>query len=100
MGSEAPGPEKNLLSPDLADDFQMVYSSFQPGSDIRQTVMRSKRELVYLVRGRPDVEIEGVIHHIAAGDGCRFRWRRHSLVQSLPCSDRRHLGHHGAGLLK
>jgi transcriptional regulator with XRE-family HTH domain len=79
VGSHVPGLVEELLSPDLTDAFEMVHSTFQPGSRLRRAVTRPTQELAYLVSGRLDVEIEGVTHHIAAGDSFRirgeaFRW--------------------------
>ncbi|WP_298915586.1 XRE family transcriptional regulator [uncultured Roseobacter sp.] len=79
IGSNIAGLVEELLSPDLTDDFEMVHSTFQPGSKITETVTRPTQEVGYLVSGRLDIEILGVTHTINPGDSFRirgeaFRW--------------------------
>ena len=79
IGSNIDGLTEELLSPDLTDDFEMVHSTFAPGSAAPSQVMRPTQEVGYLVSGRLDVEIDGTTHTIHPGDSFRirgetFRW--------------------------
>ena len=79
IGSSIKGLVEELLSPDLTDDFEMVHSTFAPGSRITEAVCRPTHEVGYLVSGRLDVEIAGRTHIINPGDSFRirgeaFRW--------------------------
>lgn len=79
IGTSIEGLDEELLSPDLTDDFEMVHSTFAPGSGIKNTVKRPTQEVGYLVSGRLDIEIAGVSHTINPGDSFRirgeaFRW--------------------------
>lgn len=79
IGSNIAGLVEELLSPDLTDDFEMVHSTFQPHSRIKDTVTRPTQELGYLVSGQLEIEIEGTTHLLNPGDSFRirgeaFRW--------------------------
>lgn len=79
LGSTTEGLVEELLSPDLTDDFEMVHSTFAPGSRISEPVGRPTQEVAYLVSGRLDVEIDNTNHVIHPGDSFRirgeaFRW--------------------------
>lgn len=79
IGSRIEGLVEELLSPDLTDDFEMVHSTFAPGSRNSGFVMRPTQEVGYLISGRLDIEIENTTHVIEPGDsfrirGERFRW--------------------------
>jgi quercetin dioxygenase-like cupin family protein len=79
IGLNIDGLTEELLSPDLTDDFEMVHSTFAPGSRIAETVTRPTQEVAYLVSGRLDVEIAGALHTVGPGDSFRirgeaFRW--------------------------
>ena len=68
-----------MLSPDLTDDFEMVHSTFQPHSRIKDPVVRPTQEVGYIVEGRLDIEISGTRHRLDPGDSFRirgepFRW--------------------------
>lgn len=80
IGSRTAGLVEELLSPDLTDDFEMVHSTFEPHSEITQTVARPTQEVGYLISGRLDLEIGGQTYAIAPGDSFRirgepFRWK-------------------------
>jgi len=67
------------LSPDLTDDFEMVHSTFDAGSQIETPVTRPTQEVGFLVSGRLDIEIAGTRFTIRQGDSFRvrgepFRW--------------------------
>ena len=79
IGSGAAGLVDELLSPDLTDDFEMVHSTFQPRSEIGETVTRATQEVGYLVSGRLDLRIGGRDFTLHPGDSFRirgepFRW--------------------------
>ncbi|MFV0514072.1 MAG: helix-turn-helix domain-containing protein [Jhaorihella sp.] len=79
IGSGAEGLVEELLSPDLTDDFEMVHSTFEPHSQIGETVTRPTQEVGYLVSGRLDLEIGKHAFTIHPGDSFRirgepFRW--------------------------
>ena len=77
LGKE--GLSEELLSPDLTDDFEMVHSTFAPGSRIDRPVTRPTQEVAYLVSGRMDLDIGGRAFTLHPGDSFRirgesFRW--------------------------
>lgn len=79
IGSTVDGLAEELLSPDLTDDFEMVHSTFAPGSVVSAPVCRPTQEVGYLVSGCLDLEIDGRLHTIHPGDSFRirgesFRW--------------------------
>lgn len=79
VGPVIDGLFEELLSPDLTDAFEMVHSTFAPGSKIDDLVSRPTQEVGYLVSGRLDIEIDGHTHQVAEGDSFRirgepFRW--------------------------
>lgn len=79
IGSTTEGLVEELLSPDLTDDFEMVHSTFAPGSGIEAPVSRPTQEVAYLISGCLDVEIAGITHTVHPGDSFRirgeaFRW--------------------------
>lgn len=79
IGSQTEGLIEELLSPDLTDDFEMVHSTFQPHSRIKQAVRRPTQEVGYVLSGQLDIEIDGTLHHLNVADSFRirgepFRW--------------------------
>ncbi len=79
IGSDIAGLVEELLSPDLTDDFEMVHSTFQPHSRIKEAVSRPTQEVGYLISGKLQIEISGTTHTIHPGDSFRirgeaFRW--------------------------
>lgn len=79
IGPTIDGLIEELLSPDLTDDFEMVHSTFEPGSALAEPVSRPTQEVAYLISGQLTVEIEGTSHDIRPGDSFRirgeaFRW--------------------------
>ena len=73
IGSRAPGLIEELLSPDLTDDFEMVHSTFKPGSGIVEPVMRPTQEVGFLVSGTLDLTIGTRNFTIHPGDSFRIR---------------------------
>ncbi len=79
IGSRVSGLVEELLSPDLTDDFEMVHSTFEPGSEIGETVTRPTQEVGYVISGQLDLTIGSREFTIRAGDSFRirgesFRW--------------------------
>lgn len=79
IGASIEGLAEELLSPDLTDDFEMVHSTFAPGSKISEPVQRPTQEVGYLVSGRLDIEIAEHNYTVSPGDSFRirgepFRW--------------------------
>ncbi|AXI53201.1 hypothetical protein SuNHUV7_11310 (plasmid) [Pseudoseohaeicola sp. NH-UV-7] len=79
IGSNAAGLVEELLSPDLTDDFEMVYSTFEPNSQRVECFSRPTQEVGYLVSGKLDLEIGLRRFTIHPGDSFRirgepFRW--------------------------
>lgn len=79
IGSRPAGLVEELLSPDLTDDFEMVHSTFEAGSEITDPVNRPTQEVGYLISGRLDLEIGARVFTINPGDSFRirgepFRW--------------------------
>ncbi|MEP1613083.1 MAG: XRE family transcriptional regulator [Roseobacter sp.] len=79
LGPGKSGMVEELLSPDLTDDFEVVHSLFEPGSEIEAPVKRATQEVVYLVSGCLDIQIDDASHTINPGDSFRlrgetFRW--------------------------
>ena len=79
IGSSTEGLVEELLSPDLTDDFEMVHSTFLPHSRINDAVTRPTQEVGYVISGTLEIEIDGAVHSLTAGDSFRirgepFRW--------------------------
>lgn len=73
IGSRVPGLVEELLSPDLTDDFEMVHSTFAPGSGIDTPVTRPTQEVGYLISGALELNIDGQRFDIGPGDSFRVR---------------------------
>ncbi len=73
IGSGAEGLVEELLSPDLTDDFEVVHSTFQPRSQIAETIIRPTQEVGYLLSGRLEMEIDGRSFTLNPGDSFRIR---------------------------
>jgi transcriptional regulator with XRE-family HTH domain len=73
IGSRAPGLSEELLSPDLADDFEVIHSSFAPGAEITKPVLRATQEVGYIVTGKFELQVNDQRFTLAAGDSFRLR---------------------------
>ena len=87
IGSREAGLIEELLSPDLTDDFEVVHSTFEPGSEIAEPVVRATQEVGYIVSGRLDMWIAGQTYSLTTGDSFRvrgepFRWMN---PYDVPC---------------
>lgn len=79
IGSRVSGLVEELLSPDLTDDFEMVHSTFEPHSEIGETVTRPTQEVGYLLSGCLELTVGARSFTIRPGDSFRirgepFRW--------------------------
>lgn len=73
MGSNDEGLIEELLSPDLTDDFEMVHSTFQPHSRLRNLISRPTQEVGYLMSGSLDLTIGNRTFTATKGDSFRIR---------------------------
>lgn len=69
------GLVETLLSPDLTDDFEVIHSTFQPGSRREENTRRETQELAYIVSGKLDVWIDDEPFTVSEGDSFRIRGR-------------------------
>jgi len=79
LGERDEGLVEALVSPDLTDDFEVIHSTFLPGSALDDPKQRDTTEVAYLISGRLDIFIEGQRFTIEAGDsfrikGSAYRW--------------------------
>ncbi|MEM9781958.1 MAG: XRE family transcriptional regulator [Pseudomonadota bacterium] len=73
LGERHGGLVESLLSPDLTDDFEVIHSTFQPGSRRTTPIERPTQELAYLVSGRLDVWLGADRFILGPGDSVRVR---------------------------
>ena len=73
IGKRAEGLIEELLSPDLTDSFEVVHSTFQPGSEIPQAVNRDTAELGIVIAGKLEIWLGGEKFVVASGDSFRVR---------------------------
>lgn len=85
IGASAEGLVEELLSPDLTDEFEMVHSTFEPGSRIDDPVSRPTQEVGFLISGRLDLEIGP--RHFTIHPGDSFRIRGEPFCWANPYSD-------------
>lgn len=79
IGSRAPGLVESLLSPDLTDEYEVLRSSFAPGSNICDNICRDTTEIVYIISGQFKIWINETPYSLGPGDsfrlrGEKFRW--------------------------
>ena len=73
VGVHDSGLVETLLSPDLTDDFEVIHSTFQPGSSRAHDMRRDTQELAYMVEGTLDIWIDGQPFTVSQGDSFRIR---------------------------
>lgn len=83
LGNSEGGLLEELLSPDLGGAFEVVLSTFEPRSELPETIQRPTQELGYLVSGNLLLWIGDRCFELTAGDSFRlcgeaFRWRNPS----------------------
>lgn len=79
IGERDKGLLETLVSPDLTDSFEMIHSTFQPGSHRSAAITRPTQEVAYMVSGKLDVWIGEEMFTVEAGDSFRikeasYRW--------------------------
>ena len=80
IGSRVEGLTEALLSPHLTDDFEMLFSRFEPGSYTPAPVERQTQEVGYILSGTFELVVGGKRFSLSAGDsfrlrGAPFEWR-------------------------
>lgn len=73
IGERVPGLVEELLSPDLTDSFEVIHSTFLPGSERHDEISRPTQELAFLVSGKLKIWLEGELFLIRKGDSFRIR---------------------------
>lgn len=86
IGEREVGLVEALLSPDLTDDFEVIHSTFLPGSSRQEAVLRPTQELAYLVSGQLDIWLDGEFFQIFAGDSFRVRGQEMRWSNPYPTS--------------
>ncbi len=82
LGEREGGLVETLLSPDLTDCFEVVHSTFMPGSRRDEPANRPTQEVAYLISGQLDIWLDGEFFAIHSGDS--FRVRNQTLRWSNP----------------
>lgn len=87
IGNREEGLVESLLNPDLTDDFELVHCTFEPHSEIGETVRRPTQEVAVILSGALDLWVDGQDFALAPGDSFRirgepFRW---SNPHPAPC---------------
>ncbi|WP_420413771.1 helix-turn-helix domain-containing protein [Roseibium sp.] len=73
IGERVPGLVEELLSPDLTDSFEVIHSTFLPGSEREDAINRPTQELAFLVSGKLKIWLEDEPFLIRQGDSFRIR---------------------------
>ncbi|MEM7717722.1 MAG: cupin domain-containing protein [Pseudomonadota bacterium] len=87
LGRRVGGLDEELVSPDLTDEFEVVHSTFQPGAERHDNVIRPTQEVGYIVSGELEITIDTRTYTVGPGDSFRirgepFRWANRG---SVPC---------------
>jgi len=87
IGSRQAGLVEELLSPDLTDDFEVVHSTFAPGSELKDAVCRPTQEVGYILSGRLNLTIDDHAFDLSPGDSFRIRGEKYSWTNphEVPC---------------
>lgn len=73
MGDAEDGFQETLISPDLTDSFEVIHSTFRPGSRRDTPVPRPTQEVAYILSGKLDIRLGGAAFTVDAGDSFRIR---------------------------
>ncbi len=73
MGEQDKGLVETLISPDLTDSFEVIHSTFQPGSSRPRPIGRPTQEVAYLLSGKLDIWLNEEPFTVSAGDSFRIR---------------------------
>ncbi|MEV8467772.1 helix-turn-helix domain-containing protein [Fluviibacterium sp. DFM31] len=85
IGPMEGGLSEELLSPDLTDSFEMIRSTFAPGSTSDGTLRRETQEVGFMISGQLALWIDG--HAFTVGPGDSFRIRHQPFRWSNPFDD-------------
>ena len=77
LGNAEEGLEEELLSPDLDGSFEIIQSTFLPGSESSNTRQRDTEEAAYIISGRLDIFVNDIWHTLNAGDSIRLKGEVH-----------------------
>ena len=80
LGTAESGIVEELLSPDLGGSFELFRSVFQPGAEMKQSILRQTEEAGYVVSGSLQFCIDDQWFDLRDGDSFRFehkpyRWK-------------------------
>ncbi|KMW58113.1 putative transcriptional regulator [Candidatus Rhodobacter oscarellae] len=73
IGERVPGLDESLLSPDLTDDFEVLHSTFLPGSNRSDRVDRATSEVGVILSGKLDLWLGEDKFTVGEGDSFRIR---------------------------
>lgn len=73
MGSAADGLTEELLSPDLTDSFEVIYSTFAPYAGLETPIRRETQEVGFVISGRLNLMIGERSFSVGSGDSFRIR---------------------------
>lgn len=73
MGDADGGLVEALISPDLTDSFEVIHSTFQPGSRREAPIERPTQEVAYMISGRLDIQLGDAPFTVGPGDSFRIR---------------------------
>jgi len=77
LGNAEEGLEEELLSPDLDGSFEIIRSTFLPGSESSTSRQRDTEEAAYIISGRLDIFVRNVWHTLEVGDSIRLKGEAH-----------------------
>ncbi len=77
LGNAEEGLEEELLSPDLDGSFEIIRSTFLPGSESSTSRQRDTEEAAYIISGRLDIFVRDVWHTLEVGDSIRLKGEEH-----------------------
>ncbi len=77
LGNAEEGLEEELLSPDLDGSFEIIQSTFLPGSESSTSRQRDTEEAAYIISGRLDIFVHDIWHTLEVGDSIRLKGEEH-----------------------
>jgi len=77
LGNAEEGLEEELLSPDLDGSFEIIRSTFLPGSECGDTRRRDTEEAAYIISGRLDIFVNHAWYTLNTGDSIRLKGEAH-----------------------
>ena len=77
LGNAEEGLEEELLSPDLDGSFEIIRSTFLPGSQSSSTRQRDTEEAAYIISGQLEIFVNDTWHTLNVGDSIRLKGEVH-----------------------